>query len=154
MLNSSTDKGLYHIPMPTFKDCIIVDSHVTKGSTHKVIMTSITEEQENILDKDGQLTLDVNGLKCIVNKNNVYCYGVVDFTKGSDDLKEIAKFTFLDYRSDSGVVIPASYDYEKHECVSKKPFYMITETFKPDVLVKYKHACINKPERIVLFLKK
>lgn len=137
--------------MPISKDYVILDCHTIKGKVEYVIMTYITEEEEQELDKGVELHLTRGNRRFTVNNTNVYCYGEVNFNKGSDDMKQLRSFSFLDYLVGVGVKIPADYDYDKHVCYSPIKSYMITETFKPDILAIYKHGCLGKPERIALF---
>lgn len=117
-------------------------------------MTYITEAEELELDKGKQLILKRGNRNFTVDKNNIYCYGNVDFSEGSDDMKQIATFSFLDYLGAVGIHIPSDYHYDTHECHSPLRCYRWTETWRPEVLAKYAHGCLGKPERIVLFVKR
>lgn len=114
-------------------------------------MTSITEEEEQQLDDGKELILKRGNISFRIHCNNIYCYGEVNFNKGSDDCNQIATFDFLDYLDWKGIVIPSDYDYEHHECHSPLKCYRWTETWRPDVLARYAHGCLNKPKHIVLF---
>lgn len=141
--------------MPIFKDYVVVDVRAERGFKHIVYLTHINEDEEKIIDSGDSLIIKRNNKKFNLRlSSNILCYGEVDFSKGSDDLKEIATFTFLDYLGAVGVRIPSDYDYENHCCHSPLKRYRYTETFKPDVLVRYKHGCLNKPKRIALFITK
>uniref|UniRef100_A0AAU8MJT9 Uncharacterized protein n=1 Tax=Geladintestivirus 5 TaxID=3233137 RepID=A0AAU8MJT9_9CAUD len=139
--------------MPIFQDYYILISRTDTSHKEQVIMTYITEEEEQKLDEGKELILKRGNASFQIHGNNVYCYGEVDFHKGSDDCKQIATFNFLDYLGWKGIVIPSDYDYDLHECHSPLKCYRWTETWKPDVLVRYVHGCLNKPKRIVLFRK-
>ena len=114
-------------------------------------MTYITEEEEQQLDEGKQLILNRGNTSFQVHSNNIYCYGEVDFHEGSDDCKQIATFNFLDYLGWKGIVLPSDYHYDTHECHSPLKIYRWYETWRPDVLARYAHGCLNKPKRIVLF---
>lgn len=114
-------------------------------------MTYITEEEEQELDERNELTLKRNNTIFQIHSNNIYCYGEVNFKEGSDDCKQIATFNFLDYLGWKGVMLPSDYRYDTHECHSPLTSYRWYETWQPDVLARYAHGCLNKPERIVLF---
>ena len=137
--------------MPIVQDYYILTSRTDAKRIEQVIMTYITEEEEQKLDSNEELILERGEVSFNIQCNNVYCYGEVDFNKGSDDCKKIATFNFLNYLGWKGIVIPSDYHYDTHECHSPLKSYRWTETWKPDVLARYAHGCLNKPERIVLF---
>ena len=137
--------------MPIFQDYYILISRTDTGRKEQVIMTYITEEEEQKLDEDEELTLKRGNASFKVHGNNIYCYGEVDFHKGSNDCKKIATFTFLDYLGLKGIALPSDYHYDTHECYSPLKSHRWYETWRPDVLARYAHGCLNKPERIVLF---
>lgn len=137
--------------MPIFQDYYILTSRIDANRREQVIMTYITEEEEQKLDNNEELTLERGNILFKIHNNNIYCYGEVDFHKGSDDCKQIATFNFLNYLCGKGIVIPSDYHYDTHECHSPIKPYRWTETWKPDVLARYAHGCLNKPQRIVLF---
>lgn len=116
-------------------------------------MTYITEEEEQQLDDGKEVTFERGSKSFQVHRDNVYCYGEVDFHEGSDDCKQIATFNFLNHLDWKGVVIPSDYHYDFHECYSPLTRYRWTETWSPDTLARYAHGCLNKPKRIVLFRK-
>ena len=137
--------------MPIFQDYYVLISRIDKSCREQVIITYITEEEEQQLDKGKQVTLNRGNTLFQVHGNNIYCYGEVDFHEGSDDCKQIATFNFLDYLGWKGIVLPSDYHYDTHECHSPLRSYRWYETWQPDVLARYAHACLNKPKRIVLF---
>ena len=137
--------------MPIVQDYYILTSRTDAKRIEQVIMTYITEEEEQTLDNNEELIIERGEASFNIQGNNVYCYGEVDFNKGSDDCKKIATFNFLNYLGWKGIVIPSDYHYDTHECHSPLKSYRWTETWKPDVLARYAHGCLNKPQRIVLF---
>lgn len=137
--------------MPIFQDYYILISRIDTNHKEQVIMTYITEEEEQELDERNELTLKRNNIIFQIHSNNVYCYGEVNFKESSDDCKQIATFNFLDYLGWKGVMLPSDYHYDTHECHSPLTSYRWYETWQPDVLARYAHGCLNKPERIVLF---
>ena len=137
--------------MPIYQDYYILISRIDDKRKEQVIMTYITEEEEQELDNSKELILERGNTLFQVHGNNIYCYGEVDFHEGSDDCKQIATFNFLNYLGWKGIVIPSDYHYDTHECHSPIKSYRWTETWKPDVLARYAHGCLNKPQRIVLF---
>ena len=137
--------------MPIFQDYYILVSRTDARRKEQIIMTYLTEEEEQNLDDGKELILKRGNSSFRVHCNNIYCYGEVDFHEGSDDCKQIATFNFLDYLDWKGIVIPSDYHYDTHECHSPIKSYRIYETWKPDVLSRYAHGCLNKPKRVVLF---
>lgn len=137
--------------MPIFQDYHILVSRIDVNHREQVIMTYITEEEEQELDERNELTLKRNNIIFQIHSNNVYCYGEVNFKEGSDDCKQIATFNFLDYLGWKGIMLPSDYHYDTHECYSPFTSYRWYETWQPDVLARYAHGCLNKPKRIVLF---
>lgn len=137
--------------MPIVQDYYILTSRTDAKRIEQVIMTYITEEEEQKLDNNEELIIGRGEASFNIQCNNVYCYGEVNFNKGSDDCKKIATFNFLNYLGWKGIVIPSDYHYDTHECHSPLKSYRWTETWKPDVLARYAHGCLNKPQRIVLF---
>lgn len=137
--------------MPIFQDYHILVSRTDVNHKEQVIMTYITEEEEQKLDESKELVIERGNMIFKVHHNNIYCYGEVNFKEGSDDCKQIATFNFLDYLGWKGVMLPSDYHYDTHECHSPLTSYRWYETWQPDVLARYAHGCLNKPERIVLF---
>ena len=144
---------IHVIPMPIFQDYYVLTSRTDRSHTEQVIMTYITEEEEQKLDDGKELTLKRGNVSFQIHSNNTYCYGEVDFHEGSDDCKQIATFNFLDYLGWKGIIIPSDYHYDTHECHSPLRSYRWYETWQPDVVARYAHGCLNKPKRIVLFRK-
>ena len=107
MLNLDTKQTIYIIPMPIFQDYYVLISRIDKSCREQVIITYITEEEEQQLDKGKQLTLERGNASFQVHGNNIYCYGNGDFNESSDDCKQIATFNFLDYLDLKGVMLPS-----------------------------------------------
>ena len=137
--------------MPIFKEFYILTSRINSKRKEQVIITYLNEDEEKKLDDNNQITLKRGKTTFHIHMNNIYCYGEVDLRKGSNDCAQIADFDFLDYLGMKGIVIPSDYDYEHHECHSPLKSYRWTETWRPDVLVRFAHGSINKPKRIILF---
>lgn len=151
MLNLDINQVNHVIPMPIFKDYYVLISRKGMNYKEQIIMTHITEEEEQKLDNGKEIILKRDNISFHITINNTYCYGEVDFNKGSDDCEQIATFNFLNYLNEKGICIPSDYDYEHHVCNSPINKYRWTETWNPDDLARYAHGCLNKPNRIVLF---
>ena len=114
----------------------------------QVIMTEISEEEENLIDnlERNVFKIDRGDRTFSITNNQIYCYGEVNFNS-EEDLKTIDNFSFLNHLKETGVPIWVNYNYETH--TSDHPKY--TETWSPAELAKYAHGCLNKPKRIILF---
>lgn len=116
-------------------------------------MTYITEEEEHYFDNmtsDTVILLERNNAKFKIKRNQVYCYGIVNFNNKSD-YKQIKEFNFLGYLGVQGIPIPANYNYKEHNCKTSNRRIQYTETWCPAELSRYAHACLGKPERIIIF---
>ena len=71
--------------MPIFQDYYVLISRTDTSHREQVIMTYITEEEEQKLDEGKELTLKRGNASFRVHGNNIYCYGEVNFYEGSDD---------------------------------------------------------------------
>ena len=116
-----------------------------------VVMSYITEEEENLIDKGKTIKITRGDKKFIIKPENIYCYGIIDFHNGSEDIDIISTFTWLDHLIIRGVCIPSNYNYDKHQCVSinKKPMWY--DTTKCEELARYVHGFLSKPERTIIF---
>lgn len=132
-------------------DYYVIVSHIDKFITKSIIITSITEEEEQELDLGHDITLVRSKETFNVKCGNVECYGIIDFNNNSDDFNAISNFNWLEFKDFCGVMIPANYDYEKHCAYSDLKFYRRIDTFKPELVAQYAHGVIGKPERCVIF---
>lgn len=115
-------------------------------------MIPINEAEEEEIDNiDSKVLKFQRGNKTFsVRRNNIYCYGEVDFND-EKTLNEIKDFNFLSYLAEVGVSIYSRYDYATHSCSSPKHCCLWTETWNPAILAKMAHGYLGKPERILLF---
>lgn len=139
--------------MPITKDYrILACNNAVRSNKQLIIMTYISEEEEELLDKGKTLILTRGDKTLKVEINKTYCYGEIDFTNGSDDMETIDNFDFLNYLgSFKGIPIHADYNYETHSCCSPVKGLRWSETFHPSVVAQYAHGCLGKPQRVVLF---
>lgn len=115
-------------------------------------MIEINEEEEELIDNIGKETITFKrGDKVFsIKMNDIYCYGDIDLNK-QDICDRISKFSFLSHLGFSGIPIYSNYDYETHTCLTSIKKLMWSETWNPLDLVRYAHACLNKPNKILLF---
>lgn len=139
--------------MPFSKDYHIINSNrLDKNTREVVVMTPISDEEETLLDEGRDVKLKRGEYVFLVEAKKLYCYGEVDFHDGSEDLKQINDFNFLDHLNNfNGATICSDYDYEHHVCNSPVNYCRFVDTWQPAKLCQYAHGCLNKPDRIALF---
>lgn len=138
--------------MPVFKDYQTIVCHIDSSvKQSRIMMIPITEEEEQILDKHIVLEKHCGQLTFNIKPNDVQFYGEIDFSDVSEDLDQIDKAKWFTLLDNDSVHIPSDYDYNTHCCYSPITSYRWTETFVPSLLVRYKHACLGKPSRVVIF---
>lgn len=115
-----------------------------------IIMIPITEKEENELDS-GFLNCIKGECNFIVNANNIIAYGAIDFDDSSDDMVYLEDLNILEYMCATGICIPADYSYREHCCYSPFKRYRYYDTTNPGKVLQYKHAVLNKPERVAIF---
>lgn len=118
---------------------------------HSVIMVPINEREELKFEQTGEISLVRGNIKFNIKAKDVYCYGEIDFSNGSEDMETISEFNWLDFMTERGVSVPANYNYEGHYCLTEGDDYKTYDTTKPEVVAKYKHALLGKPERVIIF---
>lgn len=134
------------------KGCLAMTSRIKVNYKEVISIAEITENQKNQLKHNLHVGLEDNkGNKFFVEPENVYCFGDIDFKDGSDDLKTLDTFNWLDDYTLRGVIIPADYDYETHTCYSPIKYYRNTETTKPSKLCQYFHGLLKKPKYVIIF---
>lgn len=114
-------------------------------------MSSLTEDEEKRLDNKETIEIIREGTKFTIAPTDVYCYGNIDFHTGSDDYKQLAKFTFLNHLCFCGIWVPADYNYDKHVCYSEIGRPTWYDTTRPEVLAQYVHGILGKPKRTIIF---
>lgn len=130
----------------------ILSDNQAKTKRELTVMTYITEKEESEIDNGKILVLTRGDRQLTIEPRRVYCYGEVDFNTGSDDMKQIDNFNFLDYLNGfNGLPVYSDYDYNTHTCRSPIKRLRWTETWRPAIIAQYAHGCLGKPPRIVLF---
>lgn len=152
MLRLNLNQEMKTIPMPI--DATYKVIHVKKcvaGQKEIIIMTGISERECATIRSGHTLFIKRGNQQFRITETNLYCFGHIDFTPGSEDETVLNEFNWLDDLDMQGVCIPARYNYEKHECKTPINCYQYTETFKPADVCRYIHGCLNKPEFSVIF---
>lgn len=149
MLESSTNMNT--IKLPVRKDYYGINTWKSMGRTIAVVMTSITEEEENSIDHNEDLGITRGGVYFRVKPKNIYCYGEVDFSDGSDDLYTVDTFDWTDHCIEKGLPVYSNYDFKTHTCQSdlKRPRWH--DSFSCAKVAQQAYAFIGKPKRIVIF---
>lgn len=132
----------------------IISYNESKYFRKSILMTFITEEEEEQLDAGEIVVIERDGHKIPLTKQNVQCYGIVDLSTNSDDFWDIADFGWFSHLTNMGVQIPARYNYKGNYCYAVDGKILYYDTFRPELVVQYLHGLAGKPERIVIFKKK
>ena len=136
--------------MPLITDYYIMTSRSFNNSKESIIMISISEEEEQKLDK-GCLYVKKGNKAFYILPKNIICYGEIDFSDFSEDLNTISNMKWLDHLTLRGVTIPANYDYNEHCAYSNTKFVKYYDSTNPAVVSKYVHGCLGKPKRCCIF---
>lgn len=137
--------------LPIIPDYQTLICRTINREQHSVMMVPINEHEEDKFEKDGMIRLKRGNLTFNIKAKDVYCYGEIDFSNGSEDMETIADFNWLDFMTFQGVSIPANYNYSDHSCLTDGNDYKTYDTTRPEVLTKYKHGVLGKPERVIIF---
>lgn len=118
-----------------------------KRGEKPVIITAISEEEENLIDDNQTITIERDNQKFAVSKKNIYGYGHIDFSNSSEDREDIDNFKFLDNLDFGGYPID-TFDYDKG--VFTGGWYA---TWSPFIVCQLMHAHLGKPDRVCIFRK-
>ena len=151
MQNLNTKNVMRTIEMPIDPTYKIVNVRVNPAFKELIIITGITDNEHNRLLHSADLNIKRGNSEFHITADNVFCYGDIDFSKGSDDCNEIDTFNWLDNLIAKGICIPSNYNYDKHECTTDRKYIMYTETFRNSTLCRYLHGCLGKPKYTLIF---
>lgn len=133
---------------PTYK---VISHRENINKTEIFIITGITESEYHKLKKLIPLNITRGNAEFNIDPDEVFCFGEIDFSEGSEDSVELDTFNWLDHLVAKGVTIPANYNYEKHQCTSPISKYLMSETVRISTLCRYLHGCLGKPQFTVIF---
>lgn len=139
------------IQMPTDKTYRVISLRKTPIYKELFIITGISELEYKKIKASDNLNIIRGNVKFNITPDDVLCYGDIDFHNGSEDCDTLDTFNWLEQLYVKGICIPANYDYDNHQCVTKYKRIMYTETFKNSVLCRYYHACLGKPKYTLIF---
>ena len=116
----------------------------------RIVMISITEEQEKQLDSGKSLSLTRGGLSFSIDPDFCLAYGEFDLSPNSKDINEFARANWF-AKFTVNQFMPSEYDYEHHCVISdiRRGRWYDTDNLK--TYLPYLYACINKPKRICIF---
>lgn len=146
---NNLDLKIYHLP--TSKDVVIVHWRVVDKRVRKILMAPITEEQEMRLDKGLVIEIITHNKGYVLSREDAIVYGNIDFNNDSNDMDFIRDLEWCIDDYFKGVCIPSRYNYEKHTAVGNRHGILYYDTVRSDTILKYKHGCLNKPERVIVW---
>ena len=121
------------------------------GKRESIIMEAITEKEEKRIDNSPKYFSELrhelkNGH--VIEGNNIYCYGQIDFTN-EDDLALIKR---LDITYEGGNNwVESTFDYTTGTFQSVNGVAKGSVTYDPVLWAKYNHVLLGKPERIIIY---
>lgn len=116
----------------------------------QVVIMAISEEEENQLNEGKHLSCDYLGNPFDVDPNLCYAYGELDLSPNSKDINKICKTNWFD-NLNVNIFMQSEYDYETHSVTSDVKGGRWYETSNPRIFLPYLYACLNKPQRVVIF---
>ena len=139
----------YHLPIS--KDVVVVHWRIIDKRIRKILMAPITEKQESDLDKGYTISVITHFKGYVLSKEDAIVYGNIDFSNDSNDLDFIRDLEWCIEDYFKGVCIPSRYNYEKHTALGNRNGILYYDTVRSDIILKYKHGCLNKPERVIVW---
>lgn len=114
-------------------------------------MAPITEKQEYLLDEADSLDIVIDGVTRTIDKRSIYFYGKINFDEDGNDMAIAENMELIPIIDTRGYSIPSRYNYNKHTAIGneKGPYHY--DTIRTDLVLKYKHGCLGKPERVVVW---
>lgn len=138
--------------LPTKEDYYLICRFVNnKGQLVNVIVTYLTDEEEELYEKKYIIELKRGKHVFTISDNNIYCYGDIDLSKDSEDSEALQDLPILNSLKGIGVKLPANYDYETHSCTSDTKYVKYYESWNILDIIKYAKGCLNKPNKLVIF---
>lgn len=144
-------KKIFTFPLLIREDYYSIVSNTVQGKVQSIVMTSITEEEEKVLDKGGIINIERGNCKFIIKPSDIQAYGEIDFSDDSDDLSYFVNANWFNHIIWAGFSIPSNYDYETHTSSNKENHMTYFDTKRPEIVVQYVHGVLNKPRRTLIF---
>lgn len=124
---------------------------INNKEEHSVMMIPISEQEENEIDKGGELSVKRHNLEFNIETKDIYCYGKINFDNGSEDMDTLSEFNWLDFMTERGKSIPANYNHKNHTCRTDTDRVKYFDTTRPELVAQYAHGLLGKPERVLIF---
>lgn len=134
---------------------ILYRSEFIKGKSFIVMMESITEKEEERIDKSSKYYGEIRHVKddgTIISAKDIYLYGEVDFNK-EDDLLNIERFNLIDNNIEARNLIYANFNFDKGSFKTVNGVAKTYPTWNPILWFMYNYVLIGKPERIIVYRK-
>lgn len=132
-------------------DFVFIARSIDSGNGNiDVIMTSITEEEETLLDKGKTIIITRGKIEFIINPNLCFAYGELDLSPDSDIIKTFAEINWFRNLNIKHFLF-SEYDYEHHSVTSDVKGGRWYDSSNISKYLPYLYACLNKPKRIVIF---
>lgn len=144
-------KNLRIFRLPTSNDFVIVHWRKIDKKIRKILMAPITEEQEQLLDEGNFIEIITHCKGYVLSNKDVIVYGVIDFSEGSLDMDFIYSLNWCADDYFKGMCIPSRYNYNKHTALGNDKGLLYYDTIRCDTILKYKHGCLGKPKRVVIW---
>lgn len=133
------------------KDYYTLLSLTKKGFRYGVIVTSLTDKEEDAIDRGDTITIERGNCTFTISPKDIYVYGEIDFNNKSEDMSVIADLNWFATYEDYGMCMPANYDYKTHSARSPFNIPQWIDTTCCEKAAQYAHGFIGKPKRTVIF---
>ena len=145
------------VKFPICRDYQSLICRTNKLSHIEVYMTHINGVEEDKIMFGEEQVLKRGDKSFKISKNNVYFYGSINFSTDSPDYKEIETMDMFDSNDTRGIEVPVNYIYKTHSVIlnitedNPKPRVKTVDTFNFARICQYKHGCLGKPTKVVVF---
>lgn len=158
MLNTELKTKMFITPC--IKNCsylyIVRPCEYGNGALRCVI-TFLTDDEEEQLDAGETITIkrpsgcaDNHDVYFVVNPKDCYGYGDLKFDGSNNDLNDIEVLDWF-RKYYVRIFMPSEYNYEDHTVISDLRGGRWFDTNNPKVFLPYMYACLDKPEKVVIF---
>lgn len=145
------------VKLPICRDYQRLICRTNKLSYNRIYMTYINGVEEDKIMFGEEQILKRGDKSFKISKNNVYFYGSINFNTDSPDYKEIENMDMFDSTDTRGIEVPVDYIYKTHSVIlnitedNPKPRVKTIDTFNFARICQYKHGCLGKPTKVVVF---
>ena len=145
------------VKLPICRDYQRLICRTNKLSYNRIYMTYINGVEEDKIMFGEEQILKRGDKSFKISKNNVYFYGSINFNTDSPAYKEIENMDMFDSTDTRGIEVPVDYIYKTHSVIlnitedNPKPRVKTIDTFNFARICQYKHGCLGKPTKVVVF---